>query len=100
MILTIAPDAHRAIAAWLARDPLRPALRLSFAGGCGAPGYRLAPAAIGARPGELTLAVDGLTIYADYKAASDLEGARIEAGDSLDEIVVVHDTAIVGGMCG
>jgi Fe-S cluster assembly iron-binding protein IscA len=100
MTLTITPDARRAIDAWLALDPSRPALRLSFAGGCGALGYRLAPAATGARPGERTIEIDGLTIYADFKAASDLEGARIEAGDTPEDILVVHANAVVGGMCG
>jgi hypothetical protein len=99
MTLTITPDARRAIDAWLARDPSRPALRLSFAGGCGALGFRLTPAAAGLRAGEQALAVDGLTIYADFKAASDLDGARIEVGDSDEDIVVVHEHGVVGGMC-
>jgi Fe-S cluster assembly iron-binding protein IscA len=99
MTLNITPDARRAIDAWLARDPTRPDLRLSFAGGCGALGYRLTPAAPGARTGERVLAVDGLTIYADFKAASDLDGARIEVGESDEDIVVVHDQGVVGGMC-
>ncbi len=99
MTLTISPDARRAIDAWLARDPARPALRLSFAGGCGALGYRLTPAADDQRPGEQVLTADGLTIFADFKAAADLDGARIELGDSPDEIVVVHHDAVVGGMC-
>jgi len=97
--LTIDPDARRAIEAWLARDASRPVLRLSFAGGCGALGYRLTPAPPGARAGERTLIVDGLTVYADFKAASDLDGARIEVGESQDDIVVVHEHGVVGGMC-
>lgn len=99
MTLTIAPDARRALDAWLSRDPARSALRLSFAGGCGALGYRLTPAPPGARTGEQTLFVDGLTIYADFKAASDLDGARIEVGESEDDILVVHEHGVVGGMC-
>jgi Fe-S cluster assembly iron-binding protein IscA len=99
MTISIAPDARQAIAEWLAGDPARPALRLSFAGGCGALGYRLTSAPSGARPGELALSVEGLTIYADYKAASDLDGARIVVGESPDDILVVHEQAIVGGMC-
>jgi Fe-S cluster assembly iron-binding protein IscA len=99
MTVTIAPEAREAIARWLAADPLRPALRLSFAGGCGALGYRLTPASTGARPGERTLQVDGLTIYADFKAFSDLDGAHIELGGSADDIVIVHEHGIVGGMC-
>ncbi len=99
MQISITPEAREAIAAWLARDPSRPALRLSFAGGCGALGYRLAPAPSGARPGERALAVEGLTIYADYKSASDLDGARIELGESADDVLVVHAQSVVGGMC-
>ncbi len=52
MTISIAPDARQAIADWLARDPSRPVLRLSFAGGCGALGYRLTPAAADLRPGD------------------------------------------------
>ena len=99
MTMTITPEARQAIADWLARDPSRPALRLSFAGGCGALGYRLTPAAEGPRQGEQVLSVDGLTIYADFKAASDLDGARIEVGDTPDDIVVVHEQGVVGGFC-
>ena len=99
MELFITPDAREAIAAWLARDPSRPALRLSFAGGCGALGYRLTPAPSGARAGEHVLSVEGLTIYADYKSSADLDGARIEVGDSPDDVLVVHQQSVVGGMC-
>jgi Fe-S cluster assembly iron-binding protein IscA len=99
MTITIAANARQAIAGWLARDPSRPVLRLSFAGGCGALGYRLTAAPEGPRQGEQVLSVDGLTIYADYKAASDLDGARIELGDSPDDIVVVHEHGVVGGFC-
>ena len=99
MTMTITPEARQAIAGWLARDPSRPALRLSFAGGCGALGYRLTPASSGARPGEQIVSVDGLTIYADFKASSDLDGARIEIGESPDDIVVVHAHGVVGGFC-
>jgi Fe-S cluster assembly iron-binding protein IscA len=99
MKISVTAEARQAIADWLARDPSRPALRLSFAGGCGALGYRLSPAPSGARHGEQELSVEGLTIYADYKAASDLDGARIEVGDSADDVLVVHDHCVVGGMC-
>lgn len=43
--------------------------------------------------------MDGLAIYADFKAATDLDGAKIAVGESPDDIVVVHDHAVVGGMC-
>lgn len=99
MNLTITPEARRAIDAWLARDPSRPALRLSFAGGCGALGYRLTPAPDVPRVGERAVSAGGLTIFADFKAAADLDGARIELGETEDDIVVVHDHGVVGGMC-
>lgn len=99
MTITIAPDARTAIDAWLSSDASRPMLRLSFAGGCGALGYRLTPAVPGLRPGERALEVDGLTIYADFKAAADLDGASIELGESDQDIVVVHEQGVVGGMC-
>jgi hypothetical protein len=72
---------------------------LSYAGGCGALGYRLTPAPLGERPGETALHVDGLVIYTDFKAAADLDGARIEVGESADDIQVVHDHGVVGGFC-
>ncbi len=99
MIITITPEARRVIADLLERDPARPVLRLSFAGGCGALGYRLTLAPEGPRQGEQVLSVDGLTMYADFKAATDLDGARIEVGDSPDDIVVVHGHGVVGGFC-
>lgn len=99
MTISIAPDARQAIGDWLARDPSRPVLRLSFAGGCGALGYRLTPAPSGPRPGEQVLSVEGLIFYADYKSIADLDGARIELGESPDDILVVHDRSVVGGMC-
>jgi len=99
MTLRITPEARQAVEAWLARDPSRPALRLSFAGGCGALGYRLTPAAPGLRAGEHVLSVEGLTIYADYKSSADLDGALIEIGEWPDDILVVHERSVVGGMC-
>lgn len=99
MKLTIGAEARRAVDAWLARDPSRPMLRLSYAGGCGALGYRLTPAEPGSRPGETTLLLDDLTVYLDFKAAADLDGARIELGDSEDDIILLHERGVVGGMC-
>ena len=99
MTFTISPEARRAIDAWLAQDPSRPALRLLYAGGCGALGYRLSPAALGERPGERTFTIEGLTFYVDFKSASDLDGASLEVGESDEDIVLVHDRAVVGGMC-
>ncbi len=99
MNITFAPEAREAVRAWLARDPSKPALRLFFAGGCGALGYQLTAAAPEPRPGELELEVDGITVYADFKSATDLDGLRIELGESPDDIVLVHDSCLVGGMC-
>jgi Fe-S cluster assembly iron-binding protein IscA len=99
MQLTISPEARRAVEAWLALDPTRPMLRLSFAGGCGALGYRLTPALPGEGAGEQTVNLAGLTVYADFKAATDLDGARIEVGESDEDIVLVHEHGVVGGMC-
>jgi Fe-S cluster assembly iron-binding protein IscA len=99
MTICITPDARQTIADWLARDPSRPALRLSFAGGCGALGYRLTSAPAGARSGEQVLSIGGFTIYADFKSASDLDGARIEVGNSSDDLLVVHEYGVVGGVC-
>lgn len=99
MTITFSPAAREAVRAWLARDPSKPALRLFFAGGCGALGYQLTPAASEPRPGERILEVDGVTVYADFKASTDLDGARIEVGESPDDIVLVHDSCVVGGMC-
>jgi Fe-S cluster assembly iron-binding protein IscA len=99
MTITIAPDARLAIDAWLAADPARPALRLSYAGGCGALGYRLTAAEPRELTGEERLEIDGLTLFADFKATQDLDGARIELGDSSDDIVVIHEHSVVGGWC-
>jgi Fe-S cluster assembly iron-binding protein IscA len=97
--LRIAPEARRVIDTWLSADKSRPALRLSFAGGCGALGFRLTPAALGSRQGERVIDVDGLTFYVDFKASADLDGARLELGEGEDDVVVVHEDAVVGGMC-
>ena len=99
MTITFSPEARKAVSAWLARDASKPALRLFFAGGCGALGYQLTPAAPEQRPGEQVIDADGITVYADFKSAADLDGARVEIGDSPDDIVVVHDRCMVGGMC-
>ncbi|HSK09225.1 MAG TPA: iron-sulfur cluster biosynthesis family protein [Vicinamibacterales bacterium] len=99
MTLTFSPEAREAVRAWLARDPAKPALRLFFAGGCGALGYQLTPAEEEPRAGEQVVEADGITVYADFKSVADLDGARIEVGESPDDIVVVHEQCVVGGMC-
>lgn len=64
-----------------ARD-LRPgeALRIAFAGGCGALGFRLA-AARGPREDDLTLEVEGVTLLLDRQAAAELDGATLDYGE-------------------
>jgi hypothetical protein len=59
----------------------------------------MTPAAPGARPGEQALSVEGLTLYADVKAATDLDGASLELAESSDDIVVIHEHGVVGGFC-
>ncbi len=98
MTLTVTPEARQTIREWLAEDPLRPALRLVFAGGCGALGYRIMRADR-PMPGDTTLTTDGLVFFLDYKSRSDLDGARIEAGDEPGDLAIVHDEAVVGGSC-
>ncbi len=98
--LTMTDQAAAVLRKWLARDPARPALRIAYAGGCGALGYRLTQASAPIA-GDQAIAVSGFTVYVDYKTAADLDGARIEVGteDFDDDVVIVHDRAIVGGLC-
>jgi Fe-S cluster assembly iron-binding protein IscA len=99
MILTLTPAARDALRALLAGNPMRPLLRISFVGGCGALGYRLSRASA-PMAGDETVDVDGLTVLLDYKSRADLDGALIDVGDEGDEgIVIVHDRAVVGGFC-
>jgi Fe-S cluster assembly iron-binding protein IscA len=98
MTITIAPEARRALIELLAREPERRGFRITYAGGCGALGYRMTAA--GARgPHEVSIDVEGITIHLDYKSRQDLDGARIEIGAAPDDVVIVHDRAIVGGAC-
>jgi Fe-S cluster assembly iron-binding protein IscA len=98
MRLSVTPDARRVLADSLACDWSHAALRIMFAGGCGALGYRLTAAA-DPMAGDEAIEVDGLTFFLDYKSRTDLDGARIELGDSPDEVVIVHDAAVVGSLC-
>ncbi len=98
MTLTLTPEARRTILDWLADDPSRPALRIIFAGGCGALGYRMMRADR-PMPGDTVLDVDGLAFFLDYKSQADLDGARIEAGEEPGDLAIVHDQAVVGGSC-
>jgi len=98
MRLEVTPEARRVLAEWLARDTSHRALRIMFVGGCGALGYRLTPAA-DPMTGDETIEVGGLTFFLDYKSRTDLDGARVELGDGPEEVVIVHDAAVVGGFC-
>jgi Fe-S cluster assembly iron-binding protein IscA len=55
-------------------------LRIAFAGGCGAMGFRLA-AARRAADGDLELELDGIPVLLDPKAAAELDGARLDYRD-------------------
>jgi Fe-S cluster assembly iron-binding protein IscA len=99
MTLTLTDAAREVIKSLFAADPTRPALRISFVGGCGAPGYRLSTA-VGPMTGDEIVVVDGVTVFVDYKTRTDLDGARIDAGDEADEgLIIVHDRAAIGDFC-
>jgi len=74
MKMTLTPAAHAA-----AERDLGPGhfLRIAFAGGCGAMGFRLSAAR---RKGEddLPFEVDGIPIALDRKAAAELDGATLD----------------------
>jgi Fe-S cluster assembly iron-binding protein IscA len=57
-------------------------LRIAFAGGCGAMGFRLA-AARRAADGDLEVQVGGLPVLLDPKAAAELDGARLDYDEEL-----------------
>jgi Fe-S cluster assembly iron-binding protein IscA len=84
LTLSLSPEA-RAVAE---RD-LGPgeALRIAFAGGCGAMGFRLA-ASRRQVEGDLHLEVDGIPLALDHRAAAELDGAVLrydeEEGFVLD----------------
>lgn len=52
-------------------------LRIAFAGGCGAMGFRLAASRRGAE-GDLALELDGVPLLLDRQAVSELGGARLD----------------------
>lgn len=62
-------------------------LRIAFAGGCGAMGFRLA-AVRRAAEGDRELAIDGVAVLVDRQAAAELDGAAVdydeEEGFTLD----------------
>ncbi len=74
MDITLTPAALDA-----ARRDLSPgeSLRVAFAGGCGAMGFRLAASRRSAE-GDLALEVDGVPLVLDRQAASELGGATLD----------------------
>jgi len=65
-------------------------LRIAFAGGCGAMGFRLAPSRRGAE-GDLELDLDGIPLLLDRQAASELAGATLDY-DEDEGFVIDHPT--------
>ena len=84
--------------ATIATPPGNAGPRGTTTGGCGALGFRLTPAA-GPMAGDEAVEVEGLTVYLDFKSRMDLDGARIDVGEADDDLVIVHDQAVVGGFC-
>lgn len=72
------------------------ALRIAFAGGCGAMGFRLA-ATRRADDEDLRLEVDGIPLLLDRRAATDLNGATLDYSE--DEGFTVNHPAW-GVSCG
>lgn len=69
--LSLSPAARAAAARDLGPGE---ALRIAFAGGCGAMGFRLA-ATRRAVAGDLRLELDGIALALDHRAAAELDGA-------------------------
>lgn len=86
MVLTFSSAARLAIS----RDlPTGSFLRIAFAGGCGALGYRLA-ATRRRHPDDLPIGVDDATVLLDRQAARDLDGARLDY-DPQEGFLLDHD---------
>lgn len=66
-----------------ARQDLGPdrVLRVAFAGGCGALGFRLSTPRRG-NDGDLRLELPEITIYLDRQAATELDGATLDYDES------------------
>lgn len=73
-----------------ARRDLAPGerLRIAFAGGCGAMGFRLAASRRRAE-GDLDLEIDGVPLVLDRQAASELGGATLDH-DEDEGFVIDH----------
>jgi Fe-S cluster assembly iron-binding protein IscA len=65
-----------------ARRDLAPGqvLRIAFAGGCGAMGFRLSAARRG-NDGDLPMEVDGVALRLDRRAHAELDGATLDYND-------------------
>ena len=74
MDLTLTPTAREAALRDLATGEH---LRIAFAGGCGAMGFRLAPSRRSTE-GDLRLELDGVPILLDRQAVSELAGAVLD----------------------
>ena len=74
MELTLSSTAKEAIERDLAPDQI---LRIAFAGGCGALGFRLSTPRRG-NDGDLTVVLPEVTILLDPQAANELDGATLD----------------------
>lgn len=78
MELVLSKAAKRAIERDLADNQV---LRIAFAGGCGALGFRLSTPRRG-NDGDVTVILPEITVYLDRQAARELDGATL---DFLDD---------------
>ena len=74
MELTLSSTAKAAIERDLAPGQI---LRIAFAGGCGALGFRLSTPRRG-NEGDLTVVLPEVTIFLDRQAANELDGATLD----------------------
>lgn len=85
MDLTLSPAAREAL-----RRDLEPGerLRIAFAGGCGAPGFRLSRARRAVED-DLALEIDGVPLLLDRQAAAELSGATLDH-DEMEGFLLDH----------
>ena len=77
MKLTLSSTAKKAIKRQLAPDQI---LRIAFAGGCGALGFRLSTPRRG-NDGDLAVKMPEVTVLLDHQAANELDGATLDFND-------------------
>ncbi len=77
MVIHLSPAARAAVARDLGPDER---LRIAFAGGCGALGFRLAATRRG-DPEDLALDLGGFILLLDHLAARELDGATLDFDD-------------------